>query len=67
MDRQEDVLRSGLRAVEAVSCIPGAATGEAWCSFMEEEVMGPPPMHARYQTVKEERQESNGGAFDGQQ
>ena len=60
------MLRSCLRAIEAVSRIPGVATCEAWRSFMQKEVMGPPPMRARYQPVKEERQEADGGALDGQ-
>ena len=60
VDRNEDMLRSCLRAIEAVSRIPGTSTCEAWRAFLQKEVLGPPPMRARYHNVKEERQEAEG-------
>ena len=60
VDRNEDMLRSCLRAVDAVSRIPGTATCAAWRTFLQKEILGPPPMRARYNAVKEERQEAEG-------
>lgn len=58
------MLRSCLRACEAVSRIPGVASCEVWRNFMAREVLAPPPMKLRYQQVREERQEADGGALD---
>ena len=60
MDRNEDMLRSCLRAIEAISRIPGVDACGPWRAFMQKEVLGPAPMKARYEAVKQERQEADG-------
>ena len=62
MDRNEDMLRCCLRACEAVSRISGVSSCEVWRTFMAREVLAPPPMRLRYQQVREERLEADGGA-----
>ncbi len=62
MDRNEDMLRSCLRAIDALGRIPNAGTCAPFQRFMAALVSG--PMAARYAGVKAERAEAEGAAPD---
>lgn len=56
MDRNEDMVRSCLRAVDAVACIPGAAAVAEWGRFMAATVRAG-PLKAKFEAVVRERAE----------
>ena len=60
VDRNEDLLRSCLRAIHSLSKLPGAAGVAGWKAFMEGVVTGPEAMRVRYGRIKEERKEVEG-------
>jgi len=57
VDRNDDMLRSCLRAVDAVARIPSVDSNSSFSNFMKNVVQAG-PMAAKYQAVKEERQEA---------
>jgi cullin-associated NEDD8-dissociated protein 1 len=63
IDRHEDMLRSCLRAVDAVYRIPGAMNGPAFSSFMKRVVLGG-NLKDRFAAVQKEREEAEVGAAD---
>jgi cullin-associated NEDD8-dissociated protein 1 len=61
VDRNEDQLRSCLRAVDALARLPGAPGCAAFRAFVEGAVQAG-GMRERYAAVREERREAEGGA-----
>ena len=61
IDRNEDLLRSCLRAVAAVDKLEGAAENEAWAKFMETKVMSE-KIKPKYAAIKAEAKAGVGGA-----
>lgn len=59
VDRHEDLLRSCLRAVEALNRLPGAESHQAWQQFMKRTVVAP-GMKERFLAVEKERAEAEG-------
>ena len=60
VDRNEDMLRSCLRAVDALNRIPNASSCAPFQRFMDTLVAG--PLAQRYASVKAERAEAEGAA-----
>jgi len=61
-DRHDDLLKSCLRAVDALSNLPNAMSVPAFKGFMEG-VVGSGEMRERYASVKEERKEAEKAGF----
>ena len=61
-DRHDDLLRSCLRAVDALANLPNAMSVPAFKGFMEG-VVGSGEMRERYASVKEERKEAEKAGF----
>lgn len=61
IDRHEDLLRSCLRAVDALMRVPNALSVPAFKAFMETVIAGQPEMKERFERVKEERREAEKG------
>ena len=59
VDRNEDMIRSCLRAIEAVNHIPNVNSNAAFKQFMGRTVLTG-TMAAKYAAVKEERAEAEG-------
>lgn len=62
VDRNEDMLRSCLRAVDALNRIPNASSCAPFQRFMDTLVAG--PLAQRYAAVKAERAEAEGAVPD---
>lgn len=56
VDRNEDMVRSCLRAVDAISCIPETANVAEWKRFMAATV-GAGPLKPKFEAVVRERAE----------
>lgn len=61
-DRHDDLLRSCLKAVDALASLPNAMSVPAFKGFMEG-VVGSAEMRDRYVSVKEERKEAENAGF----
>lgn len=61
VDRNEDMIRSALRAVDAITRIPGADTCPPFKLFMNNVILTG-PLADRYKAVREERAEAEGTA-----
>jgi cullin-associated NEDD8-dissociated protein 1 len=59
VDRNEDMIRSCLRAVEAISRIPDAEKCVPFKAFMASVVLAE-PMASKYAAIKDERAEAEG-------
>ena len=59
IDRNDDMVRSCLRAVEAVSRIPNVETCVPFKVFMTSTVLNP-PLLPKYTAIKQERAEADG-------
>jgi cullin-associated NEDD8-dissociated protein 1 len=59
VDRNEDMLRSCLRAISALSTLPGAAGVQAFKQFMEDKVTGG-AMKERYSAILAEKRQAEG-------
>lgn len=59
VDRNEDMIRSCLRAIEAVNHIPNMNSCTPFKQFMSRTVLAG-TMAAKYATIKEERAEAEG-------
>lgn len=64
VDRNEDMLRSCLRAVDAIDRLPDAEKSAPWRSYMNNVVLGNPHMQARFKAIQDERVEAEGAAAD---
>ena len=59
VDRNEDMLRSCLRAVQSCTQIPAAETSAGFKNFMDRVVLQP-PIAPKFAAVREERAEAEG-------
>lgn len=59
MDRNEDMLRSCLRAVQSCTRIPDTETCSGFKNFMDRVVLQP-PIGPKFSAVREERAEAEG-------
>lgn len=59
IDRNEDMLRSCLRAIDALAKLPNASQVAPFKQFMDSVVMGP-ALKDKYQAIREERRELEG-------
>lgn len=59
VDRNEDMVRSCLRAIEAISRIPASSSNASFKVFMDRTVCSG-NMAAKYAAVREERAEAEG-------
>lgn len=62
VDRNEDMLRSCLRAVDALNRIPNSSSCAPFQRFMD--TLGTGPLAQRYAAVKAERAEAEGAVPD---
>jgi cullin-associated NEDD8-dissociated protein 1 len=62
VDRNEDMLRSCLRAVDDADRVPAAAGAAGWRSFVRDAVELMPEMKRRFEDIRSERKEAVGGA-----
>ncbi|GAX78344.1 hypothetical protein CEUSTIGMA_g5786.t1 [Chlamydomonas eustigma] len=61
LDRHEDMIRSCLRAIDALACIPGSATCAPFQAFLGKTVMAP-AFKDKYLLLQRERAEADRGA-----
>ena len=63
VDRNEDMIRSCLRAIESINHVPNVNSCAPFKQFMTRTVLAG-PMAAKYAAVKEERAEAEGDSMD---
>lgn len=63
VDRNDDMIRSCLRAIESINHIPNVSSCAPFKQFMTRTVLAG-PMAAKYAAVKEERAEAEGESMD---
>lgn len=64
VDRHEEMLRSCLRAVDALHRLPGSEANQAFTTFLKRTVGGTGPLKEKYLLVQQERAEAEGDAMD---
>jgi cullin-associated NEDD8-dissociated protein 1 len=64
VDRHEEMLRSCLRAVDALHRLPGSEANQPFTAFLKRTVGGPGPLKEKYLAVQQERAEAEGEAMD---
>lgn len=64
VDRHEEMLRSCLRAVDALHRLPGAEANQPFMAFLKRTVGGPGPLKDKYFAVQQERAEAEGNGME---
>lgn len=64
VDRHEEMLRSCLRAVDALHRLPGSEASQPFAAFLKRTVGGPGPLKEKYLAVQQERAEAEGDAME---
>lgn len=64
VDRHEEMLRSCLRAVDALHRLPGAEASQPFTAFLKRTVVSNGPLKDKYLAVQQERAEAEGDAMD---
>ena len=64
VDRHEEMLRSCLRAVDALHRLPGAEANPPFTAFLKRTVGATGPLKDKYAAVQQERAEAEGEAMD---
>ena len=63
VDRNEDMLRSCLRAIDACSRIPNAETSNKFQNLLQNVVLQP-PLAPKFQAIRKERADAEGRSSD---
>jgi cullin-associated NEDD8-dissociated protein 1 len=64
VDRHEEMLRSCLRAVDALHRLPGSEASQPFAAFLKRTVGGSGPLKEKYLAVQQERAEAEGDAME---
>lgn len=64
VDRHEEMLRSCLRAVDALHRLPGADASQPFTAFLKRTVGATGPLKEKYLSVQQERAEAEGDAME---